>query len=164
MSYKINVVRTRGFNHTGPRRGQVFVTSNFAKQIAEIEAGSRLPEILVGNLEAVRDFTDVRDMVWGYWLALEKGLPGEVYNICTGRGYSIKEILEKLLKITRVEVKITSDPARMRPSDVPVLVGDNSKFVRQTGWKPKIPFEKTLEDILNYWRSRLSREARESKS
>lgn len=155
MSYKLNIIRTRGFNHTGPRRGSVFVSSNFSKQIAEIEKGLRAPKIYVGNLEAVRDFTDVRDMVRGYWLALEKGVPGEVYNICSGHGYSIKEILEKLLKLTKIKVEIVPDPARMRPSDVPVLIGDNSKFVRQTGWRPLIPFEKTLEDILNYWRGKV---------
>lgn len=155
MSYKLNIVRTRGFNHTGPRRGQVFVSSNFAKQLAEIEKGRRSAEIYVGNLDAVRDFTDVRDMVRGYWLALEKGIPGEVYNICSGRGYSIKEILDKLLKIAKVKVKIIQDPGRMRPSDVPVLIGDSTKFVKQTGWQPTIPFEKTLEDILGYWRSRV---------
>ena len=155
MSYKLNIIRTRGFNHTGPRRGEVFVTSNFAKQIAEIEKGLKEPVIYVGNLEAVRDFTDVRDMVKGYYLALDKGEPGEVYNICSGKGYAIKDVLEMLLKLSKVKVEIKQDPARLRPSDVPILIGDNTKFIKQTGWKPEIPFEQTLKDILDYWRERV---------
>ena len=108
----------------------------------------------MGNLEAIRDFTDVRDMVKAYWLATEKGKPGEVYNICSGKGYRIKEVLDILLSITKEKIKIKRDPERMRPSDVPVLVGDSTKFREATGWKPEIPFEKTLEDLLNYWRER----------
>lgn len=155
MSYKLNVVRTRGFNHTGPRRGEVFVSSDFAKQIVEIEMGKREPVIYVGNLEAIRDFTDVRDMVRGYWLALEKGVPGEVYNICSGKGYQIREILDMLLSMTDKKVEVGVDESRLRPSDVPVLIGDSSKFREQTGWEPVIPFKKTLEDLLNYWREKL---------
>ncbi len=154
-SYGIKAVRTRGFNHTGPRRGDVFVSSNFAKQIAEIEKGKREPVIYVGNLESVRDFTDVRDMVRAYWLAVEKGEPGEVYNICSGKGLKIKEVLEILLAYSRVKVEVKVDPARLRPSDVPVLVGDNTKFRKRTGWKPEIPIEKTLKDLLDYWRERV---------
>jgi GDP-4-dehydro-6-deoxy-D-mannose reductase len=156
MSYKLNVVRTRGFNHTGPRRGEVFVSSNFAKQIAEIEQGKREPVIYVGNLEAIRDFTDVRDMVKGYWLALEKGEPGEVYNICSGKGYKIQEILDILFSLTDQKVEVKIDETRLRPSDVPVLIGDNSKFRKQTGWKPTIPFKKIMEDLLQYWREKLA--------
>ncbi len=152
MSYKLNVVRTRGFNHTGPRRGEVFVCSNFAKQIVDIEKGKKTPIIKVGNLEAKRDFTDVRDMVNAYWLALEKGLPGEAYNICSGKAYSIREILDLLLSMSKTRITVEEDPARLRPSDVPILLGDNSKFRKQTGWEPTIPFEKTLRDILDYWR------------
>ncbi|MEA2036729.1 MAG: GDP-mannose 4,6-dehydratase [Nanoarchaeota archaeon] len=151
-SYGLNIVVTRGFNHTGPRRGDVFVCSNFAKQIAEIEKGQKEAKIRVGNLDTIRDFTDVRDMVKGYNLALEKGVPGEHYNICSGKGYTIKEVLEMLLKMTDKDIKIEEDPERMRPSDVEVLIGDNSKFKKQTGWKPEISFEKTLKDLLDYWR------------
>lgn len=154
MSYKLNIVRTRGFNHTGPRRGEPFATSNFASQIAKIELGLQAPVIYVGNLEAIRDFTDVRDMVKGYWLALDKCVPGEVYNICSGKGYTLKEVLDILLKFSKVKIKIKQEPGRMRPSDVPVLIGDNTKFVKQTGWRLEIPFEKTLEDLLNYWRKK----------
>jgi GDP-4-dehydro-6-deoxy-D-mannose reductase len=152
-SYRLYIVRTRGFNHSGPRRGEVFVESNFPKQIAEIEKGLKEPVIHVGNLEAKRDFTDVRDMVRGYWLSLEKCDAGEVYNICSGKAYKIKEVLDILLSLSKVKVEVKQDPTRMRPSDVPILLGDHTKFSEKTGWQPTIPFEKTLEDILNYWRS-----------
>jgi len=153
MSYGLHIVVTRGFNHTGPRRGDVFVTSTFAKQVAEIEKGKN-PVIHVGNLEAKRDFTDVRDMVKGYLLAVEKCQPGEPYNICSGKAIKIQEVLDLLLSMTDKEIKVTQDPDRMRPSDVEILQGDCSKFKKQTGWKQTIPFEKTMEDLLNYWRER----------
>lgn len=157
QSYHLHLVRTRAFNHTGPRRGEVFATSNFAKQIALIEAGAQEPVLRVGNLEARRDFTDVRDIVQGYWLALERGEPGEVYNLCSGRDVAIREVLEMLLGMTSKAIKIETDPQRLRPSDVPLLCGDGSKFFAQTGWQPKIPLRKTLEDLLNYWRERVGR-------
>lgn len=155
QSYKMKIVRTRGFNHTGPRRGEVFVTSNFAKQIAEIEKGKREPIIEVGNLDAKRDWTDVRDMVKAYLLAVKKGEPGEVYNICSGKTVRVGDMLEMLLKMTKAKVKVKHDPARMRPSDVAVLQGDCTKFKKATGWQPEIPFVKTMEDLLNYWRERV---------
>jgi GDP-4-dehydro-6-deoxy-D-mannose reductase len=154
MSYQTDVVITRGFNHEGPRRGPVFVASDFAKQIADIERGLRDPVIHVGNLEARRDFTDVRDMVRAYWLALEKCEPGEVYNIATGKGWKIRDLLDHLLSLTKVKIEVRQDPARLRPSDVPILLGDNSKFVAATGWQPTIPFEQTLRDMLDHWRAR----------
>jgi GDP-4-dehydro-6-deoxy-D-mannose reductase len=154
MSWKLDCVRTRGFNHEGPRRGPVFVASDFAKQIADIEKGRRPAILNVGNLEAKRDFTDVRDIVKGYWLALEKGEPGEVYNLCRGRAWSIREVLDLLLGMTKVKVEVRQDPARLRPSDVPILLGDNAKFTKLTGWTPTIPFEQTLRDMLEYWRAR----------
>lgn len=152
-SYGLNIVRTRAFNHEGPRRGDVFVTSNFAKQLAEIEKKKKPPVLYVGNLDARRDYTDVRDIVRAYWLATEKCVAGEVYNICSGRDWRIKDMLNYLLKLSKSKVEVKQDPARMRPSDVQILLGDNSKFTKQTGWKPEIPFEKTLEDLLNYWRA-----------
>ena len=154
-SYNMNIIRTRAFNHTGPRRGEVFASSNFAKQIVEIEKNKREPVIFVGNLDARRDFSDVRDVVRAYWLATEKCLPGEVYNISSGKALSIKEMLDLLLKISKVKVEIKQDSARMRPSDVNVLLGDNTKFCKQTGWKPEIPFEQTLKDLLEYWRGKI---------
>jgi GDP-4-dehydro-6-deoxy-D-mannose reductase len=153
-SYGLRAIRTRGFNHEGPRRGEVFVMSNFAKQIAAIEAGAQEPVIRVGNLDSVRDFTDVRDMVRAYWLAATKGEPGEVYNIASGRGITIREMLDRLIAMSRVAVRVENDPARMRPSDVEVLIGDSSKFRAATGWAPRIPLEKTLADSLDYWRER----------
>jgi GDP-4-dehydro-6-deoxy-D-mannose reductase len=157
QSYGLKVVRTRGFNHTGPRRGQVFVTSNFCSQVAAIELGLQEPVIRVGNIEAIRDFTDVRDMVRAYWLAVTKAKPGEVYNIATGNGIRIREMLERLISLGKVDVKIEVDPDRLRPSDVEILIGDASKFKADTGWEPRIPFEQTLNDLLDYWRKTLSR-------
>ena len=156
MSYGIKAVRTRGFNHTGPRRGEVFVSSNFAKQIAMIEKGKSEPVIYVGNLTAKRDFTDVRDMVRAYWLATEKCLPGEVYNICSGEAVTIQYVLDTLLGMSKVKIKVKKDASRMRPSDVQILLGDNTKFRKATGWKPEIPFEKTMKDLLDYWRKTIN--------
>ncbi len=154
MSWKVDCVRTRGFNHEGPRRGPVFVASDFAKQIADIEQGRKPPVLNVGNLEAQRDFTDVRDIVRGYWLALEKGESGEVYNLCSGRAWSIRQVLDLLLGMTRAKIEVRQDPARLRPSDVPIHQGDHTKFVKATGWKLTIPFEQTLRDMLEHWRAR----------
>ena len=109
----------------------------------------------MGNLESVRDFTDVRDMVRAYWLALERGTPGEAYNICSGRGYSARQVLDILLDLAHVKVEVQPDPARMRPSDVTLLLGDCSKFRAATGWEPTIPFEVTLKDLLEHWRRRV---------
>ena len=154
-SYGLKTVRTRAFNHTGPRRGEVFICSYFAKQIAEIEKRKKEPVIYVGNLESKRDFTDVRDVVRGYWLCLEKGKEGDVYNIGTGKAYSMKEVLDLFLSMSKVKVKIEVDPARLRPSDAPVLFSDCTKIKELTGWEPKIPFNQSLKDLLEYWRERI---------
>jgi GDP-4-dehydro-6-deoxy-D-mannose reductase len=156
QSYGLKVVRTRGFNHTGPRRGQVFVSSNFCSQVAAIELGQQEPVIRVGNLEAIRDFTDVRDMVRAYWLAVTRARPGEVYNIASGHGIRIREMLDRLLALSTAKVAVEMDPDRLRPSDVEILIGDSSKFRADTGWEPRIPFERTLSDLLDYWRETLS--------
>lgn len=155
-SYSLHVVRTRAFNHTGPRRGDVFVTSSFARQIVEIEMGTREPVIRVGNLEAKRDFTDIRDVVKAYVIALERCEPGSVYNIGSGTAYSIKQVLDFLLSMSKLIIEVKKDPARIRPSDVQVLICDGSRFIDKTGWKPQIPFKKTLSDLLEYWREKLS--------
>ena len=155
-SYGMKTVRTRGFNHTGPRRGDVFVSSNFAKQIASIEAGLQKPVIRVGNLDAVRDFTDVRDMVRAYWLAVTKATPGEVYNLGSGRGITIRDLLDLLLGMSDAEVEVDIDRERLRPSDVEVLLADSSKFRDETGWQPVIPLETTLSDLLDFWRRRIA--------
>lgn len=155
QSYQMKIIRTRGFNHTGPRRGEVFVTSNFAKQIALIERGKKEPVIEVGDLSTRRDWTDVRDIVRGYLLAVLKCEPGEVYNICSEKAVKVEDMLNLLLSFTKIKVKIHRDQTRLRPSDVPVLLGDCTKFKKVTGWKPEIPFEKTMKDLLNYWRERV---------
>jgi len=143
-------------HNSGPRRGEVFATSNFAKQIAEIEAGRREPVIQVGNLAARRDFSDVRDVVRGYWLLLDHGEPGEVYNLCSGQAWSVRQVLDFLLSQSRVaKVSVVEDPARLRPSDVPHLVGDATKIGKAMGWRTEIPFEQTLRDLLDYWRQRV---------
>lgn len=155
QSYRLRVVRTRAFNHTGPRRGEVFVASNFARQLARIEAGLAAPVIRVGNLEAVRDFTDVRDIVRGYYLAATAGEVGEVYNLCSGVGVTIRSLLDTLVRLSGLEIEIEADPTRMRPSDVEILIGDSTKFRERTGWEPRIPLEQTLSDLLDYWRHRI---------
>jgi GDP-4-dehydro-6-deoxy-D-mannose reductase len=151
----MRVVRTRTFHHTGPGRGEAFAESSFARQIAEIEAGLRPPLLQVGNLEAVRDFTDVRDVVRAYWALLEKGAPGAVYNVCSGRGRRIRELLETLLDKARIRVEIAVDPGRLRPSDLPVLVGDPARLKAATGWEPRIDLDATLGELLDDWRARV---------
>ena len=159
-NYGVHVVRTRAFNHTGPRRDDVFVTSSFARQIVEIELGKREPVLHVGNLQAKRDFTDIRDVVKAYVLALERCEPGSVYNIGSGTARSIKKVLDLLLGMSKLIIQVKEDPARMRPSDVPILICDSSRFFKKTGWQPRIPFEETLFDLLTYWRERLDQKDR----
>jgi len=155
LSRDLAVVRTRTFPHTGPGRGAVFAESSFAQQIAEVEAGRRRPVLQVGNLEAVRDFTDVRDVVRAYWALLERGASGEVYNVCSGRGRSIGDILRSLLEISGVHVDLQVDRERLRPSDLPSLVGDPTRLREATGWEPRIPLERTFRDLLDHWRERV---------
>ncbi len=155
-SFGIQIVRTRSFNHIGPRQADVFAASNFAKQIVAIELGMQEPVIHVGNLDARRDFTDIRDIVKAYALALVHCEPGDVYNIGRDRAYSIKQVLEIMLDMSRPVIKVQEDPARMRPSDVPVMLCDSTKFRMQTGWQPEISLEKTLTDLLDYWRKRMT--------
>ncbi|MFS0555276.1 GDP-mannose 4,6-dehydratase [Brevibacillus sp. 179-C9.3 HS] len=152
-SYGLAIIRTRTFHHTGPRRGESYVTSNFAKQIAQIELGQQEPKVHVGNLSAIRDFTDVRDIVKAYWLALTRGEPGDVYNISAGTRYTIEDMLKTLLALTDVQVEIHVDTDRLRPSDIDIVLGDSSLFREKTGWKPEISFQQTMEDLLNYWRT-----------
>ena len=154
-SYGLKTITTRGFNHTGPRRGQVFVTSDFARQVARIEKGLQPPVMSVGDLTSKRDWTDVRDMARAYWLTLEKCTPGEVYNIGSGTTREVQEVLDTLVSLSKVRIDIKQDPARLRPSDVKILWADYSKFHEATGWRPEIPFEKTLADLLDYWRKRV---------
>lgn len=155
QSYGLKTVVTRGFNHTGPRRGHVFVTSSFAKQIAEIEVGRRPQIVQVGDLSSKRDWTDVRDIVRGYWLAAEHGIPGEVYNIGSGVARTAGDMLNLLLSMSQAKIEVRQDESRMRPSDVKILLSDSTKLCRQTGWHPEIPFERTMRDLLDYWRERV---------
>ena len=155
QSYGVPVIRTRAFNHTGPRRGEVFVTSSFSKQLAEIKLGKSKPVMKVGNLEAKRDFSDVRDVVRAYHEAVVKGKPGEVYNICSGTGRTIQSVLDLLIEITGLEVEIEHDPTRMRPSDVMVLEGSSEKIQKEIGWAPSITFEQTMKDLFEFWLERV---------
>jgi len=152
QSYGLKIVRTRAFNHTGPRRGEPFVTSNFAKQVAEIEKGLKEPVIHVGNLNAQRDFTDVRDIVNAYWLSVHKCKFGEVYNICSRVAREIQTVLDLLMDMTDVKIEVKQEPDRMQPSDVEILMCDCSKSKKRTGWEPKIAFGDTMGELLDYWR------------
>lgn len=146
------VFLVRPFNHAGPRQSDAYVTSSFARQIAEIEAGVREPVLHVGNLESKRDITDVRDIVRAYQLILERGKPGQPYNVCSGRAYRIADLMDMLVSKARVAIQIQTDSARLRPSDTPIVLGSFARLERDTGWQPVIPIERTLEDLLDYWR------------
>ena len=160
LHYKLHVVRVRPFNHIGPRQSKSFVVSSFASQIVTIEQNKKsLPagrqgEISVGNLQTWRDFTDVRDMVRAYLLALEKGVAGDVYNIGSGKATKIADILRKLMSFSKAKIKIRRDKNLFRPADVAKIYCDYSKFKRQTGWAPKIPIDVTLFDTIEFERAR----------
>jgi len=158
LARHIPVVRVRPFNHIGPRQDRGFVCADLASQVALIEAGRQAPVIRVGNVSARRDFTDVRDVVAGYWLALTAGEAGEAYNVGRGEAHAIKEILDILVEASRVPIEVQIDQERIRPSDVPLVVCDASKLRRQTGWQPKIPFRQSVLDVLAYWRKRVQDE------
>lgn len=150
------VVRTRPFNHAGPRQHESFVTSSFAKQIAEIESGRREARLVVGNLDARRDITDVRDTVRAYEALGASGRAGSVYNICSGTAYRVGDLLERLLGMVRQRVTVEQDPALLRPSDNPLVLGDPARLTADTGWRAGIPIETTLADLLAWWRSRVA--------
>lgn len=152
LSYGVAAVRVRSFNHIGPRQREGFVAADFAKQIAEIESGLRPPQVVVGDLSAGRDFSDVRDVARAYHLALTQGEPGEVYNIGSGTSYTARTVLETLIRISGKPVVVVQDPARLRPVEVPRVMADISKFQARTGWAPAIPFEQSMHDVLEYWR------------
>jgi GDP-4-dehydro-6-deoxy-D-mannose reductase len=153
LSYALPIVRVRPFNHIGPRQNRKFVAAAFASQIAAIEVGQQPPVMQVGNLEARRDFTDVRDTVRAYALLLERGQAGEVYNVGTGASHRIQDLLDVLLSLARVPIRIETDPTRFRPNDVPDLVCDARRLREATGWQPRYALEETLRDLLNYERS-----------
>jgi len=157
LSHGLPVVRVRPFNHIGPRQAEGFVAPAFAKQIALIEAGQQEPVIRVGNLDVQRDFSDVRDVVRAYHLAVTRGQPGQVYNIGSGQPRAVKALLETLLSLSAMPIRVEIDPARMRPSDTPVAYCDASKLRAATGWEPRVPFEQTLRDVLDDWRVRINK-------
>ena len=142
----------RPFNHAGPRQSSSYATSSFARQIAEIEAGHREPVLHVGNLEARRDITDVRDTVRAYRMIVQHGQPGRPYNVCSGEAYRVCDLLTTLVQASHVPIEIAIDPSRLRPSDNAVIAGDRSRVTAETGWTPAIPIERTLTDLLDYWR------------
>ena len=156
VAYGLPVIRLRLFNHTGPGRPDRFAASSFAHQLAEIEAGLRPPRLDVGNLEAVRDFTDVRDVARAYWLAPARCRPELAYNVCSGRPVTIRQVLERLIELAEVPVEVRTDPSRLRPADVPVLYGNPERFEAATGWRAEIPLETTLRDLLDFWRRRIA--------
>jgi GDP-4-dehydro-6-deoxy-D-mannose reductase len=148
----VEIMIARAFNHFGPRQDPAFSTSGFARQIAAIEAGLQPPEIAVGNLVARRDLTDVRDTVRAYRAIAERGRPGRPYNVCSGRAVAVREVLDLLIARARVPIRVHVDPGRLRPNDVPLLLGDPSRLRAELGWTPTIPLEQTLDDILASWR------------
>ena len=159
QTYGIPIICVRPFNHIGPRQKANFVAPAFATQIAKIEMGKQDPIISVGDLTAQRDFTDVRDIVRAYQLILERGEAGAIYTVASGKSYRIQDLLDKLLSLSTVSsIKVKIDPARMRPSKVPILQGNYARLYQATGWQPKISFEQTLEDILNECRQRIKNE------
>lgn len=154
VSHRLDAVRVRPFNHTGPRQSDQFAPSWFARRVAEIETRAAPPDLPVGNLTATRDFTDVRDVVRAYYLAATQGRRGEVYNIGSGQGRRMADVLEILAGLSRVEFHIREDAARMRPLDVPVQVCNAGRLTALTGWTPAIRLEETLADLLEYWRGK----------
>ena len=150
----LDTLLARPFNHAGPGQLPNYATSAFAQQVAEIEAGSRDAVLHVGNLDAKRDITDVRDTVRAYQALVDRGRPHRPYNVCSGHAYTMKALLEILLSLARVRVRIEIDPERLRPSDNPVIHGSHARLTADTGWVPRIPIEQTLSDLLDYWRTR----------
>jgi GDP-4-dehydro-6-deoxy-D-mannose reductase len=151
------VIVTRPFNHAGPRQAAAYVTSSFARQIAEAEAGIREAVLHVGNLEARRDITDVRDTVRAYRLLIERGDHRRPYNVCRGEAYRVGDLLDTLVRSARVQIDVKTDPARLRPNDNPLVLGDPARLRADTGWTAQLPIEQTLIDLLDYWRAEVSK-------
>ncbi len=155
LSGLMPVLATRSFNHTGPGQAASYVCSSFARQVAEIESGSREPKIQVGNLSARRDFSDVRDVVRAYLRIMEYGKPAEPYNVCRGEAFSIRQILDALLELTEADVAVEEASDRYHAGDVPLMLGDNSKLRYELGWEPRYSLKQTLSDLLGYWRAQV---------
>jgi GDP-4-dehydro-6-deoxy-D-mannose reductase len=152
----LDVIVTRTFNHTGPRQSPTFVAPSIARQIALMERGEIEPVLRVGNLDAQRDVTDVRDVARAYAALMEHGAAGEVYNIASGTVRTIRSVMDALIERARIAVRVETDPARLRPSDTPIIVGNRERVTRTTGWEPTIPIERTLDDLLAYWRTEVA--------
>jgi len=150
--YDLPITIARPFNHTGPRQSEQFVIPSFCRQIARIEKKGIKPEILVGNLSARRDLSDVRDIVNGYYRIAQKGKTGEVYQLCSGRSVTIKTMLDKLLRLSSANIKVKINKCRFRKLDIPILKGDYRKAKNKLGWSPSFHLEQTLADSLDYWR------------
>ena len=155
LAYRLPIVRTRTFHHTGSRRGEAFAESSFARQLAEIEMGLRPPLVNVGNLDAVRDFTDVRDVLRAYWLLLDRGVPSD-YNVCSGRGVRIRDLLDLLIRLSGIDVEVRVDPQKVRRAEIPEVVGDPSRIRDATGWQAEVALERTMRFLLDGWRERLA--------
>ena len=154
-SDELPVYITRSFNHTGPGQADGYVSSSFARQVAEVERGTREPLIRVGNLGARRDFTDVRDVAAAYCAIVERGQPGRPYNVCRGEAVSIREVLDELVRLSRVPVQVVVDPERYHALDARLMVGDPTRLKTETGWSPRYSLHETLRDLLDDWRTRL---------
>mgnify|MGYP003297013370 CR=1 FL=1 len=154
-AYQMDVMMVRAFNHIGPKQAPLFVVSDFCKQVAEIEKGIKEPVMYVGNLSAMRDFTDVRDIVRAYAMLIQNGTAGETYNVGSGNAVLIEDILKLIISKSKAEISVVVDKARLRPADIPVIEADISLIKADTGWEPSIPLEKTIEDTLDYWRNEI---------
>jgi len=154
--YHLNICCTRSFNHIGPRQRDQFVVSSIAKQFADIAVNHKKPIIKIGAGSIIRDFVDIDDVVLAYNAILEKGVPGEVYNVCSGRGYSIQDIVDCLSRLTQIPIEIEQKTDLLRPIDNPILIGSYEKLHRETGWEPTHSIEQSLEKIYNYWYDKLS--------
>jgi GDP-4-dehydro-6-deoxy-D-mannose reductase len=152
------IVTARAFNHTGPGQSERFVLPSIARQFAEIQVGERSPKLIVGNVDVERDFTDVRDVVEVYCLLLEKGHAGEIYNVCSGSAVRLADIIKMFESVSGTKVELEKDPARIRPNEAATVLGDSEKLEAETGWRPRIPLQQTISDLLKYWRLRVSAE------
>lgn len=155
QAYNLNLIMVRSFNHIGPRQLPIFVVSDFCRQAAQIEAGKKEPVMYVGNLDAKRDFTDVRDVVRAYAQLIEKGKAGETYNVGSGHAYAIREILDVIITLSKTPIRVETDPNKIRPVDVPMIEADITKLHQATGWRPSIPLKQTIQETLDYWRERI---------
>jgi GDP-4-dehydro-6-deoxy-D-mannose reductase len=159
LSNRVEAIRVRPFNHIGPRQRQGFVAPDFASQIAAIEAGKAPPAITVGALNSARDFSDVRDIVRGYVMAMTLGEPGEVYNLGSGQAHTVGELLDTLLRLAGIEVEVVQDPQRIRQGDISIVAADCTRLCQRTGWHTEISFEQSLADVLDYWRQQVKSSA-----